>query len=81
MSEKIEEVARALWADSHVRPFDAASEAERRTYRRHARVAIEAMRRPTQAMVDAGNRAANVWNSNLSYPEMIAATLSPEPHQ
>ncbi len=78
MSEMIDEVARALWVDSHVRPFDAVSEAERRTYRRHACAAIEAMKRPTKAMVDAGNRAANVWNSNLSYPEMIAAALSPE---
>lgn len=47
----IERVAKALWADRH--PDDEWTAEDERDYLGHARAAIEAMREPTQKMVEA----------------------------
>jgi hypothetical protein len=53
MSEMVERVALALWKDRY--PDDEWNETDRRDFEGHARAAIEAMREPTQQMLDAMN--------------------------
>ncbi len=49
------------------------------TARDLARVAIAAMREPTEAMVDAGVEAAVCDNAPLAWPAMIDAALATTP--
>jgi hypothetical protein len=63
MSEMVERVARAL-ADCALEPFDAIS---RQKFMGDARAAIEAMREPTEAMLERGDHGTSAagWASMI----------------
>jgi isocitrate lyase len=70
MSLMVERVARAIAAADQK---DYMEDCER--YDRHARAAIEAMRAPTEAMVDAGLGDQERIHPHLVYRAMIDAAL------
>ncbi len=80
----IERVARAMW-DANLKsgssefcsPWESETEALRADWRSFARAAIEAMREPTGAMVDAGYAAsAEAEDIGTTWPAMIDEALS-----
>lgn len=85
MSEMIERVARAICRAGMSGPKDHLNKQENLNWRKfeiEARAAIEAMREPTNAMVEASNRE---WDGRMSHRSsgawqaMIDAALSPSP--
>lgn len=83
MSESmIERVARAIFSDRY--PDEDWKEYQKRDYCGHARAAIEAMREPTDAMVDSGHSRPNDFQHGQTtvveiYEAMIDAVLSEKP--
>lgn len=78
MSEMIERVARALWADRY--PDDEWTAEDERDYLGHARAAIEAMREPTKDMQRAGMLAMGAdcdCDQVDCWHEMIDAAAAP----
>ena len=77
MSEMIQRVARALaQLEGHENLPTLQS-----AYEQRARVAIEAMREPTEAMLDAGPRSlGGCWPDDPCWSRMISAALE-EQHQ
>lgn len=65
--EMVERVARALWGVSDFNekswPWEECGSSQKAGYRLHARAAIEAMREPTDAMFDAGEKAATTYSA------------------
>lgn len=62
MTDMIERVALALFKDRW--PDDEWTPQVREDYRGHARAGIEAMREPTEKMIEASNRE---WDGRMSY--------------
>lgn len=83
MSEMIERVAKAIFADRY--PGEDWKDYQKRDYCGHARAAIEAMREPTEAMMAAVDCAGvkAEWLSGKAwaagYRAMIDAALSEKP--
>lgn len=83
MTNMVEKVAEALWAAQEPRQTAWAREIHRRDYERLARAALEALREPTEAMLDASfiddGRGSDVdWVlATKVWQAMIDAALSP----
>jgi hypothetical protein len=79
MNEMIERVAKALWLDywdGDACAWEDAEESARETSRSLARAAIEAMREPTEDMIEAG-RSENFGNyPNQAWHAMIDQALT-----
>jgi hypothetical protein len=75
MSEMVDRVARALELDSYAHSGPMTHE---EMFRRQARAAIEEMRKPTDAMVEAGNPQCGEDSLGAWYPwtAMIDAALA-----
>lgn len=72
----IERVARALMSAQESRDLDYASPMVREAYMFAARAAIEAMREPTDAMVDAMEEHAGTIAPQYAYEAAIGAALN-----
>lgn len=77
MNDMVERVALALWLDEFPDCiWESCPERTREDYRGHARAAIEAMREPTEGMLNASRAAAEFIVVGQEYREMIEAALS-----
>jgi hypothetical protein len=70
---KLEQVARAIAKSEGL------NEDWTKQYLRHARAAVEALREPSEAMLDAGNRQLDCANERQCWQAMLDAILSEKP--
>lgn len=75
MSEMVERVARAMFEADRGGSWDDVRENSKAMWRSFARAAIEAMREPTEAMINVGWRSMN--DERLPWEVMIDAALKP----
>ena len=77
----IERVARAMFACDHDEPWEQGEDLTRRIYLNNARAAIEAMREPSDAMLQAATMEVPTWDdaaSKRKWQAMITAALEGE---
>ena len=89
MTSKLEDVARALFADRYPETaWDSIEEMEREDYRGHARAALMAMKGPTEEMIQAGAKDCGAADgkfdsssqrAEFAFDAMIDIALSEKP--
>jgi len=76
MSEMIEKMAIAAWQSLHG-PWEFVSDQGKESIRIEMRAALEALREPTDEMIEAGKKARMSWLNHVRiYQHMISAALA-----